>query len=389
MSHRNSLTSLKVLLANFHATNTIIISFLPLYLAYKGLNGTEIGWVLAIGPFASIISQPFWGYLSDKYKTIKKLLIVSILGMLIGSIIFFHVNHLIAILVFGAIFYFFSSPVGALSDSLAQRRAHELRISFGPIRMWGSIGFGFSTLVIGEILTKTSVEYMVWPYVILGSILLVVAFTISDVKVDSTPIQLRDINKLVQNKAFVLFLIIMMFITITHRANDSFIGLYITGFGGTERLVGIAWFIGVISEAAVFALAGFWFRRYNPLIFIIIASSIFAIRWFLYGITSDPITIIVLQVLHGATFAVFYFSAFDYVSKIIPQNLQSTGHLVYYSMFFGVSGIIGSMGGGIIFEVYDGATLYLTMGVLAIIGTICFIVYLYFLKQKKGKLSLI
>src|SRR5690625_7302264 len=104
---------------------------------------------------------------------------------------------------------------------------------------------------------------MVWTYVILGSILLIVAFKISDVKVDSTPVQVRDISKLIQNKPFILFLLIMMFIAITHRANDSFIGLYITGFGATERLVGIAWFSGVISEAPGFAFAGLWVRKFN------------------------------------------------------------------------------------------------------------------------------
>src|SRR5690625_5140796 len=179
MAKQDSLVSLKSLLFLFFATNTIILTFLPLYLQYKGLSGTEIGWVLAIGPFASIISQPFWGYLSDKYKTVKRMLILSVIGMIIASLIFFQMNALIAILIFGAIFYFFASPVGALSDSLAQRRAQELRISFGSIRTWGSIGFGFSTLIIGEILNNTGVEYMVWPYVILGSILLIVAFKIS------------------------------------------------------------------------------------------------------------------------------------------------------------------------------------------------------------------
>lgn len=106
MSNKDSLTSLKLLMFNFHAANTIILSFLPLYLKYKGLSGTEIGWVLAIGPFASIISQPFWGYLSDKYKTIKKMLLISIAGMLTMSIIFFQMNDLIAILVVGAFFTF-------------------------------------------------------------------------------------------------------------------------------------------------------------------------------------------------------------------------------------------------------------------------------------------
>src|SRR5690625_7048648 len=103
-----SLVPLKMFLFCFHATNTIILSFLPLYLKDKGLTGTEIGWVLAIGPFASIIAQPFWGFLSDKYKTVKKILIVAASGMLIASIFFFQMNHLIFIFILGVLFYFFS-----------------------------------------------------------------------------------------------------------------------------------------------------------------------------------------------------------------------------------------------------------------------------------------
>src|SRR5690625_1590530 len=194
LSKKNSLVSLKLLIFHFHATNTIIISFLPIYLQYKGLTGTEIGWVLAIGPFASIISQPFWGYLSDKYKTVKRMLIFSVIGMLVLSITFFQMNHLFAILIVGAFFYFFSSPIGALSDSLAQRRANELHISFGSIRTWGSIGFAFSSLFVGEVLARIGVAYMVVPYVIFGSILFTVSCFITDVSTDSDAISSEDVR---------------------------------------------------------------------------------------------------------------------------------------------------------------------------------------------------
>ena len=381
LSKKNSLTSLKLLIFNFHATNTIIISFLPLYLKYKGLSGTEIGWVLAIGPFASIISQPFWGYLSDKYKTVKRMLILSIIGMLVMSITFFNMDSLLTILIIGALFYFFSSPVGALSDSLAQRRAQDLHISFGSIRMWGSVGFAFSSLIVGEILTKFGVQFIVWPYVIMGTVLLLISFSITDVKTDSTPVQLKDVNKLLKNKPFILFLFFMMFITITHRANDSYIGLYITELGGSEAFVGFAWFVGVISEAAIFAFAAFWFRKYHPITFIIIASTLYSTRWFLYGFTTSPILIIAFQVLHGLTFGIFYIAAFDYVSRIIPNLLQSTGHLIFYSVLFGVSGIIGSMAGGMIIEAYSGHQLYFGMGILSFIGVICLIGYHMWMKK--------
>ncbi len=89
MARGESTVPLKMLLFWFHGANTIIVSFLPLYLQYSGLDGTEIGWVMAIGPFIAIFSQPFWGYMSDKYQTVKKILLLCLIGLLISSAIFF------------------------------------------------------------------------------------------------------------------------------------------------------------------------------------------------------------------------------------------------------------------------------------------------------------
>lgn len=381
MSKKESLVPLKMLLFSFHATNTIVISFLPLYLAYKGLTGTEIGWVLAIGPLASIFSQPFWGYLSDKYKTVKLILLICVVGLLISSVVFFQMNGLIAILIAAAVFYFFSSPIGALGDSLGQRRADDLGVSFGTIRMWGSIGFATSALIVGEILDKVGIQYMIWPYLFFGTIALIVVFRLTDVKVDSEPIQLIDVSKLFKNKSFLIFLLFMMFITISHRANDSFIGMYIAELGGSERLVGLAWFVGVASEAAVLAFAGFWFRKYHTLIFIIFAGIVYSIRWFVYAGINDPMHIIGLQVLHGLTFGVFYLAALDYVTRLIPKLLQSTGHLVFYSVFFGISGIVGSLLGGVLIETFGGSTLYFVIGCFALFGTICLTIYHFFTRK--------
>src|SRR5699024_8627578 len=225
-----------------------------------------------------------------------------------------------------------------LSDSLAQRRADNLNISFGSIRTWGSIGFAFSSLVVGEFLTRAGVEYMVWPYVIFGAILLIVTFTIKDVKTGEDPVSFIDVQLLMKHRPYIIFLLFMLFITITHRANDSFIGIYIAELGGGENLVGSAWFVGLVSEATVFALAGFWLRKFHPILFVVLAGILYALRWFIYGSIDNPYTVISFQILHGATFGVFYVTAFDFITKLIPKNLQATGHLIFYSVLFGVSG---------------------------------------------------
>src|SRR5690625_1956528 len=176
MSQHQSLTPLKVLLFSFYATNTIIVGYLPLYLQYKGLTGKEIGWVLAIGRLVSIFAQPFWGYMSDKYKTVKRIILLCALMLLITGLIFFQMNELIPILIMGAIFFFFVTPIEPLSDSIAQRRANAVGISFGAIRSWGVVGCAFSSLIVGVLLSNFVVQYIIWSYFIVGLFFFFVEF---------------------------------------------------------------------------------------------------------------------------------------------------------------------------------------------------------------------
>ena len=288
---------------------------------------------------------------------------------------FFQMDTLPAILVTGALFYFFATPVGALTDSLAQRRSVDLNVSFGSIRMWGSVGFAISSLIVGEVLARFGIQYMSWVYLVFGIMALITLFPLKDVAVDAQPVRIKDISRLIKNKPFLIFLSVIVFITITHRMNDYYMALYITELGGSEGLVGMAWFAGVIAEAAVFALAGFWFRKYHSLIFIIAAALLYTIRWFLYAAVDDPLFVIALQFMHGLTFGVFYTAAFDYVTRLIPKFLQSTGHLLFFSVYFGLSGIIGSLAGGALIESFGGATMYIAMGTLSAIGTLFLITY--------------
>lgn len=385
MPVRHTLIPLRSLLFWFHASNTIIISFLPIYLNYKGFDGIEIGWVLAVGPLASLFAQPFWGFMSDKYQTVKRMLLICLSGLLISSVIFFQMNHLSALLLMAAVFYFFTSPVGALGDSLAQRRANELGISFGNIRTWGSIGFAVSSLLVGEILALIGIKYILFPYLFCGIATFLACLTLKDVQVNSsTRLQLSDVKRVVKNPRFLIFLLLVMFITVAHRASDSFIGIYITQLGGGEGLIGWSWFVGVASEALIFALAGLWFRKFHELIFIIAAGVLYSFRWFAYSFIEDPMVIIFFQVLHGLTFAVFYLSAFQYVTNLIPKDLQATGHLVFVSIFFGLSGIIGSLGGGALIDSAGGETLYFYMGASALIGSLLLGFY-HFLTRARAK----
>src|SRR5699024_12455767 len=79
--------------------------------------------------------------------------------------------------------------------------------------------------------------------------------------------------------------------------------------------------------------------------------------------------------LHWLTFGILYLSAIDFVTRLILETLKSSGHLIYYSVFFGISGIVGSLGGGAILDYLSGNHLYLILGIMTLIGTALLFIY--------------
>ncbi|RXI97856.1 MFS transporter [Anaerobacillus alkaliphilus] len=382
----SSTFNLKAFLFFYYSAMTVIVSYLPVYFQDIGLTGAQIGVLLAVGPLASMLSQPFWGYMTDKYKTSKKIIIICIIGAFLGSLFMFQTYSYYFLIIAVFIFHGFLSPVGGLGDSLTQKTANRLSLSFGSIRLWGSLGFAVMSLLMGFLLARIGVQYIFLPFLFFLSVTFILTLRIQDVETSKVPVALKDATKLLKNKKFMYFLLIMMFITITHRANDSFLGIYIVDKGGTESFIGWAWFIGVVAEAIIFATATYWFRKYHALTFITIAGILFAVRWIVMGLIVNPLLVLPLQMLHGFSFGVFYLCAFHYVTKIIPEELQSTGHLLFYSFFFGLSGMLGSSIGGVIIDETSVSYLYLILGIFAIIGAIFIAVYqVLFFKVKNKK----
>jgi predicted MFS family arabinose efflux permease len=90
-----------------------------------------------------------------------------------------------------------------------------------------------------------------------------------------------------------------------------------------------------------------------------------------------------IQVLHGVCFAIILVASLEYLYRIVPPEMQATGHMMYVAISFGVTGIIGSSLGGMVFEAFGGSTLYLLLSGIALIGGIGLIISYRFLKQAK------
>ncbi|MCE7791207.1 MFS transporter [Salipaludibacillus sp. CUR1] len=378
-----SVWKLKGMLFFFHSSMTILISYLPVYFQYLGLTGNEIGILLAVGPAAAIIAQPFWGFMSDRWKTVKRVLLLCLSSALAIGFIVFQIAEFILLIPIVYIFFSFMSPAGGLGDSLAQKVSIQRGVSFGSIRMWGSLGFASASLTGGYILSSIGIANIYYVFASFLLIALVFTYMAPDSEPSKKPVQLRKAVKLLKDRQLLIFLLLILSISLTHRMNDSFIGLYIIELGGNESVIGLAWFIGVATEALVFALSVYWLRGYHPLTYIIIAASIYTARWLLMSLVPDATYLLFLQVMHGLAFGIFYLTGFQFASKLVPEELQSTGHLLFISVFFGISGVIGSVLGGAVIDQFDVRSLYTLMFGMALIGLVSSFVYRHFYLKRE------
>ncbi len=172
---------------------------------------------------------------------------------------------------------------------------------------------------------------------------------------------------------------------ISKNTNKKSASKWLMGLYGAIWFVGIGWFIALVSEAFIFAFAYKWFKKDRALYFIILASILYTVRWILFAVSKEPLVILSGQLLHGLTFGIFYLSSLDYISRLIPSRLKSSGHLIFYSVFFGLSGIVGSIGGGLIIDHFSGNHLYYALGLMSLIGTFLLVLY-YFKNQSNNKL---
>lgn len=352
----------------YFALLAMFIPFLPVYLGEQGLNPAQIGFIIGTGGFVTIIAQPLWGMISDKTRTIRKVLLVLLLCSAVTGYFLFDSSSYVGLILFAMLLYFFLMPIDPLAESLNFRISEAAGISYGSIRTYGALGYGVMALLTGYVLSYFGSQGMAILFVAISLTSFIVSWFMPDAPVTGKPVTLDSLKLFLSNKETLLFLVLIFISSVPARMNDTFLGVYIRELGGSPELVGQSFFIAAMSEIIVFALSFWWLRKGKELIIISISGAFYFLRFFISAWITDPHMLAYLQILQILTFPVFYSAAIQYLYRIVPEEWRATGQTVLALLFFGVSGILASYAGGALYEAFGGKALYLTISVMSFIG---------------------
>lgn len=380
MISNRSLTAIRLFYAAYFAAMGLILPYFPVYLTDLGMTTLWVGIFVGALAATKVIAPPLAGLLLEYRNTNTRtfLLLTAGLATLASALLIPHwdMYWLLSIVI---IFGFFWSAILPLTDGLSLVVSEISIMSYGRLRVWGSVGFVIASFAGGLYLVSDSISLFPW---ILTSLLVLTTLAAIGFPDLSTLSQHKNHQSTAQpnQKALIWLLFIGFCMQASHGAYYGFFSLYMLDAGYTGGEVGFFWILGVLAEIILMWYWSKGIQKASPVWVLGICLILASLRWFGLAITTNITAIVLLQLLHAASFAAFHLSAVAWVRKFAKPNRQTSAQGWYSSIGFGLGSTIGIMLCGMIVESQGYAAAFYACTFIALLGLLA----VWKLKQAKA-----
>lgn len=343
--------------------------FCALYFSDKGFSTADIGVLVAMISVTRIVAPNLWGWLAD--KTQRRMAIVK-LGLCMAFLIFstiYLTNSLAGVMLVVMGYTFFLNAVMSQFDVLTLRFLGDQHAKYGAIRLWGSLGFIAAVLIAGALFEVISIRHL--PLVVLAGLLMaaIIPWRLKEPLEpanNDTPFSSRVFFQTLRQPATIAFLGAAFLLQISHAPYYTFFSIYLENNGYSRLQIGWLWAIAVIAEVAMFTQTHQLLKRYSVRFLMLFALWVAAIRWSGTALMADQLWgLLLMQLLHGFTFAVFHAASVDFVRQHFSPRSQGQAQSLLNATSFGAGAALGAFGSGLLWEGWGMLTYYLAAAAAA------------------------
>lgn len=319
----------------FFAYAGAYVAYFPLYLASRDLTAGEIAGVLALPAIARIIVPTAWGSIADRTGAHRAIVAASCLATAAGFALIPFTHHIawvigaLSLLSAGALPLVEAITLGSLAGQSGR---------YGPIRLWGSIGFIAVVLGGGAWLDRQPIATLPWALVVfmLATLVAALALPRGRVHAGAQPASLQITPP-------ILALLGAGFCNaVAHGALYAFLSLHLARVGYSGTTIGMLWTLGVAAEIVVFLYLPRLFHRYALSRLLVASLACGVLRFAAIGWAAAELWIVLMaQLLHAATFGSFHAAAVAAVHRVFPGHAQARGQALFSSVSYGAGAAAG------------------------------------------------
>ena len=328
----------------YFASLGALLPFWGLYLQARGFSPAEIGELMAVIMVTKLIAPNILGWLSD--HTGLRMPIVrfaSLLSALCFVGVFFSRGFWSLALVMMSFSFFWNASLPQF-EAVTMSHLKERIQDYSRVRLWGSVGFILSVVLLGRLLDYQGVELV--PLVVLTLFvgIFLNSLVVPERAADHPPEGQGSILQVLRRPEVLALLLVTFLMQASHSTYYAFYSIYMEDIGYSSTAIGELWALGVVAEVVLFLFMHRLLPRWGARRVLIASLAIAVVRWVLVGLTPDNLPLVLLaQLMHAATFGTFHAAAIHLIHHYFVGRHQGRGQALYSSISFGAGGAFGSL----------------------------------------------
>jgi MFS transporter, PPP family, 3-phenylpropionic acid transporter len=361
----NALPRYVLLFALLYSAFGVHSPFFPSFLSARGLEPETIGVVLALGTAVRLIVAPIAGRISDALNATRAILAVSVGGASLAAVAFLGAWGVWPLLLISLASAAALAPVAPLADALALRASEQGRqegqraFDYSWVRGAGSAAFIAGSLLSGQLINGFGLSIVI----VLNAGLLAIASLSVFVTPPPDPAEYvpasitklegggRGLRQLLAIPLYRRVVLVAALVFGSHAMHDSFAVIRWRDAGIGTELVSLLWSESVAAEVIIFFFIGpRLLERMGPARTAAMCAGAGLLRWTVMAQTSWWPALMLVQPLHGFTFALLHLACMRILSRIVPSSLSATALTVYGTLGAGLSSVLLTLASGPLFK---------------------------------------
>ncbi|MDD6467246.1 MAG: MFS transporter [Erysipelotrichaceae bacterium] len=327
------------------------------YLQQIGYSGSEQGIIIATGSLIGMIGQMIFGYLCDKYRSVKKFVYLGTVILLVSTWVFYFIStkqFFLHLAIGGFVQGLFLILCGTL-DSWALEVDETSRENYGSIRAFGALGWIVGGPIVAYIVSRFDYSYLGYAYLVMTILAFAISYGVQDAQKSEQhqELKLSDVSVLLKNKRYVV-LVLIFFLAFFILQAEGFLAVQKIGILASEQketFISMKSSFQAIFELPFFFLGGYLIKRYGSLKLLMVALFAYMLRASLSMMSTEAIHIVYVSALQMLTYPLLTITSKEMVEQEIPDYLRSTGQQFAFSVYNCGAAFLAPLVGGIMMDV--------------------------------------
>lgn len=343
--------------------------FLPGLLQEHGLDASRLGVVLAAGTAVRLVAGPWGGALAD--RTGRASLVLAGFGACAAAVALAYApaRGLLLLTAISVAHAAVLAPLVPVADALALGAEKQGGLRYGWVRGMGPAAFVAAALGSGWMVDWRGLDVIVW----LNAGLLAVAAAVALVlprggASAGAGAAGGSMAALLRVPGFVQLMAVVALIGGSHAMHDGFEVIRWRTAGLSGGQVGVLWASSVAAEVVVFTLVGPWLLdRVGVARALMLAAAAGVVRWGVAAVTAAFPVMLLVEPLHGLTFAFMHLACVTAIATMVPEGLAARAQAFYGTVALGVTGAAFTLASGPLYQ-HLGAPAFLAMAALCAVA---------------------